>query len=145
VFKGLANLGSLLKQAQQIGGQMGQITEEMRKMRATGSAGGGMVEIEVNGLMEVLRCHIDPQLFAQNDRELLEDLVVAAINQATSKGKQMHADKVRELTGGLPLPGVFQEALAKFSGTELEEEGREERGEGREARDEGPGTQHPTV
>jgi len=53
VFDGLKNIGALLRQAQQIGGQMGQITEEMRKLRVTGIAGGGMVEIEVNGLMEV--------------------------------------------------------------------------------------------
>ncbi len=107
---------------------MGQITEEMRKRRVTGTAGGGMVEVEVNGLMEVLCCRIDPQLSAQNDRELLEDLVVAAVNQAVAKGKQMHADTLRELTGGLPLPGGFQDALAKFTGTELveEEEGKEE-------------------
>ena len=133
MFKGLTNLGALLKQAQQIGGQMGQITEEMRKRRVTGIAGGGMVEIEVNGLMEVLRCRIDPQLITQNDRELLEDLVVAAVNQAIAKGKQMHADKVRDLTGGLPLPGAFHEALAKFSGTEWKKRGerRGERGEGR--------------
>jgi nucleoid-associated protein EbfC len=128
MFKGLANLGSLLKQAQQIGGQMGQITEEMRKLRVTGTAGGGMVEIEVNGLMDVLRCRIDPQLMAQGDRELLEDMVVAAINQAIAKGKQMHADKVRDLTGGLPLPGGFQEMLAKFSGAELNEEGTGDKG-----------------
>ena len=121
MFKGLlANLGALLKQAQQIGGQMGQLTEEMKKRRVTGTAGGGMVEIEVNGLMEVLRCRIDPQLFAQNDRELLEDLVVAAVNQAIAKGKQMHADAMRDLTGGLPLPGGLHEALAKFTGTEPE-------------------------
>ena len=55
-------------------------------------------------------------MFAQNDRELLEDLVVAAVNQAIAKGKQMHADAVRDLTGGLPLPGGFHEALAKFTG-----------------------------
>ena len=135
MFDGLKNLGALLKQAQQIGGQMGQITDEMRKLRVTGIAGGGMVEIEINGLMELLRCRIDPQLITQNDRELLEDLVVAAVNQAISKGKQMHADKVRDLTGGLPLPDAFHDALAKFSGTELEEEGREERGEGRGTED----------
>jgi nucleoid-associated protein EbfC len=125
VFKGLANLGTLLKQAQQIGGQMGQITEEMKKRRVTGTAGGGMVEAEVNGLMEVLRCSIDPKLLAQNDRELIEDLVVAAINQAITKGKQMHAESIRELTGGLPLPGGFHEALAKFTGmdeVEVDEE-----------------------
>jgi nucleoid-associated protein EbfC len=123
VFKGLANIGALLKQAQQLGGQMGQLTEEMRKRRVTGSAGGGMVEIEVNGLMEILACHIDPQLFAQNDRELLEDLVMAAVNQAIGKGKEMHAESLRELTGGLPLPGGFREALEKFAGTEEEDTG----------------------
>lgn len=121
MFDGIKNLGSLLKQAQQIGGQMGQMTEEMRKRRVTGSAGGGMVEIEINGMIEVLRCRIDPQLTLQNDRELVEDLVVAAINQAVAKGKQMHADAVRDLTGGLPLPGVFHDALAKFTATETDE------------------------
>jgi nucleoid-associated protein EbfC len=129
VFKGLANIGALIKQAQQLGGQMGQLTEEMRRRRVTGSAGGGMVEIEVNGLMEVLGCKIDPQLFAQNDRELLEDLVVAAVNQAISKGKEMHAESIRELTDGLPLPGGFREALEKFSGTE---QGEQDEGKGHE-------------
>ena len=129
MFKGLGNLGALIKQAQQIGGQMGQIAEEMKKRRVTGTAGGGMVEIEVNGLMEALRCRIDPQLFGQNDRELLEDLVVAAVNQAIAKGKQMHADAMRDLTGGLPLPGFLNDALAKFSEIEeTEEEKDEEKG-----------------
>jgi nucleoid-associated protein EbfC len=115
MFKGLSNLGSLLKQAQQIGGHMEQITEEMKKRRVVGAAGGGMVEIEVNGLMEVLRCHVDSQLAAQNDVEMLEDLIVAAVNQAIAKGKQMHADMVRDFTGGLPLPGL-SEALERFTG-----------------------------
>ena len=72
---------------------MGQITEEMRKRRVTGIAGGGMVEIEVNGLMEALRCRIDPQLITQNDRELLEDLITAAVNQAIAKGKATGANE----------------------------------------------------
>jgi len=121
VFKGLGNLGDLIKQARNFGGQMGQLTEEMRNRRVTGSAGGGMVEIELNGLIEVLRCHIDPQLFAQNDRELIEDLVVGAANQAIAKGKQMHADALRDLTGGLPLPGGISDVLAKFTGIGEEE------------------------
>jgi nucleoid-associated protein EbfC len=125
VFKELGNLGALLKQAQQIGGQMGQITEEMRQRRVTGAAGGGMVEIDINGLMEALHCRIDPQLFAQNDRELLEDMITAAVNQAIAKGKQMHAERVRELTGGLPLPGGLSDLLAKFTGTEVTTEGKD--------------------
>ena len=93
MFKGLSNLGNLLKQAQQFGGQMEKLTEEMKTRRATGTAGGGMVEVEINGLLEVLRCRVDPQLFAQGDRELVEDLVVAAVNQAVAKAKQLHADR----------------------------------------------------
>jgi DNA-binding YbaB/EbfC family protein len=126
VLKGLGNIGALLKQAQQLGGQMGQITEEMRKRRVTGTAGGGMVEIEVNGLIEALRCHIDAKLMTENDRELVEDLVVAAINQAVAKGKQMHAETVRNLTGGLPLPGIFQDVLEKLGGGDIDPEGGDE-------------------
>ena len=118
MFKGLANIGTLLKHAHNLSGQMGQMTEEMKKRRVSGTAGGGMIEIEVNGLMEVLRCRIDPQLLTQNDPELIEDLVVAAVNQAINKGKQMHADAFRDLTGDIPLPGGIHEALSKFTGTD---------------------------
>jgi nucleoid-associated protein EbfC len=120
MFKGLANLGSMLKQAQQLGGQMGQITEEMKKQRATGSAGGGMVEVEINGVMELLHCRIDPKLFPQGDRELVEDLLVAAVNQAIAKAKQMHIAAMQNLTGGLPLPAGLQETLTKLAGGEEE-------------------------
>jgi nucleoid-associated protein EbfC len=117
MFKGLANLGSLLKNAHQISGRMQELNEQLKNRRTTGIAGGGMVEIELNGLLETLRCRIDQQLIAQGDRELVEDLVVAAMNQAVAKAKQLHGELVRELTGGLELPGL-NEAIAKFTGTE---------------------------
>ena len=116
MFKGISNLGAILKQAQQIGGQMGKLTEELKNRRVVGSAGGGMVEIEVNGVMEVLRCKIDPTVLTQGDQEFLEDLIVAAVNQAIAKGKQLHADAMRDLTGGLSLPGL-DAAMEKFMGT----------------------------
>ena len=118
MFKGISNFAALLKQAQHIGSQMEQITEAMKNHRVTGSSGGGMVEIEVNGLMEVLHCKIDQQLLAQGDREMLEDLIVAAANQAISKGKQIHAETMKELTGGIPLPSSVQDAFEKFTGSE---------------------------
>ena len=117
MFKNIGNLATLWKQASQIGGQMEKLSEELKSRRTTGTSGGGMIEIELNGLLEVLQCKIDPQLMAQGDRELLEDLLVAAVNQAVTKGKQLHADALRELTGGLQLPGM-EEALQKLSGTE---------------------------
>jgi DNA-binding YbaB/EbfC family protein len=121
VFKGLANLGSLLQQARQIGGKMQGLSEELRRQRVVGSAGGGMVEIEVNGLMEVLGCHVDQQLVDQRDRELLEDLVVTAVNQAILKGKQLHSDAMKSMAGGLEIPGLDQ-ALGKFLGVNEEEQ-----------------------
>ncbi len=117
MFKKLANLTSMLKQAQQIGGQMQNLGEELKGRRATGNAGGGMVEIEVNGLLEVLQCRIDEKLVAGGDRELIEDLVTAAVNQAVLKGKQLHAEAMQDLTGGLELPGL-QDMMSKFAGTE---------------------------
>lgn len=116
MFKELSGLGSLLKHAHAISGRVQGLTEELRNRRAIGSAGGGLVEIEVNGLVEVLRCRIDPKLLAQPDQELLEDLVAAAVNQAVAKAKELHAEAMRSLTGGIPLPGVEQ-ALARFLGT----------------------------
>ncbi len=115
MLKGLAGLGSLLKHAQQISGRMQGLNDELRSRRATGSAGGGLVEIEVNGLVEVLRCRIDDSLVKQGDRELLEDLVAAAINQAVARSKELHAEAIKSLTGGMELPGL-DEAMGKFFG-----------------------------
>lgn len=115
MFKELMGLGSLLKHAQQIGGRMQGLAEELKKRRAVGSAGGGMVEIEVNGVMEVLRCHIDGQLIAGGDGELIEGLVATAVNQAILKGKQLHAEAVKELTGNIEVPGL-ENVLSKFLG-----------------------------
>ena len=106
MFKGIANLGAILKQAQQMGGRMQEISEKLKAQRATGSAGGGMVEVEVNGLAEVLSCRIEEKLVADGDRELIEDLVMTAVNQATAKTKQMHNEAMQSLTGGMSLPGL---------------------------------------
>jgi nucleoid-associated protein EbfC len=122
VFKGLgnlANLGSLLKQAQQMGGRLKQISEELKAKRAEGSAGGGMVTVEVNGLGEVLACRIDPSLVASGDRELIEDLLPGAVNQALVKAKGLHAEAMKSMTEGLDVPGLGT-MLAQLSGGEPE-------------------------
>lgn len=122
MFKGLgnlANLGSLLKQAQQMGGRLKQISEELKNKRAEGISGGGMVTVEVNGLGEVLACRIDPSLVASGDRELIEDLVPAAVNQALAKSKQLHAEAMKSMTEGLDVPGLGS-MLAQLSGGEPE-------------------------
>lgn len=112
---------SLMKQAQTIGGKLQTVNDELKTRRATGSAGGGLVELEVNGLGEVLRCRIDPSLLQRGDREMLEDLIAAAANDAAGKAKALHMDAVKGLAGGMELPGL-NEALAKLTGAEEEDE-----------------------
>lgn len=121
LFKGLANLASLVKQAQQMGGKMKGIQERMKTERVTGSAGGGMVQVEVNGLGEMLRLTIDPALVEKGEREMIEDLVPAAVNQAVAKAKQLHTEAMQSLTEGLDVPGL-DEALAKVTGADSTED-----------------------
>ena len=113
-IKNLSNLGAMVKQAQQMGSKLQTVNERLKSQRATGSAGGGMVTVDVNGLGEVLRCSIDPSLIEQRDRELIEDLLPAAVNLALAKARELHAAALKEMTSGFELPGL-QEALAQLS------------------------------
>jgi len=111
----------MLRQAQEIGARMQGLSEQLKVQRTQGSAGGGLVEIEANGLGEVLRCKIDPALLEQQDRELLEDLVASAVNQALGKARALHAEAIQSMTGNVELPGL-QDALAKLSSGEVLDE-----------------------
>jgi DNA-binding YbaB/EbfC family protein len=116
LFKGLgnlANLGALFKQAQEMGGKMQELQEELKNKRATGSAGGGLVEVDVNGLAEVLTVRIDPSLVEKGDREMIEDLLPAACNAARAKAEALRAEALQSMAGGMNLPGL-QDALAKL-------------------------------
>jgi DNA-binding YbaB/EbfC family protein len=121
LFKGITNLASLLKQAQQVGSRLQQVNDELKLRRATGAAGGGMVEVEVNGLGQILRLTVDATLVEMKDRELLEDLIPAAANQALAKAKELHAEVIKDLTGGMSFPGL-EEMLAKVTGQESNDE-----------------------
>ncbi|QGJ72097.1 Nucleoid-associated protein WIGBR5260 [Planctomycetales bacterium 10988] len=106
MFKGIGQFASLMKNAQQMGGKMQEMAEELRAKRVTGTAGGDMVQIEMNGTQEILSCKIDPQLLAQGDHEMLEDLIVAAGNDAVMKARKMHEEAMASLTGGLGMGGI---------------------------------------
>lgn len=117
MFKGLgnlANLGAIMKQAQEMGARMQEVQDELKTKRVTGTAGGGLVEVEVNGLGEMLTVRIDPTLIAKGDRELIEDLLPAACNVAHRKAKELQGEAMQSVTGGMSLPGL-QEALAQIS------------------------------
>ena len=113
MFQNLGNLTSLLRQAQQAGSQMEEIQQRLKSERVTGAAGAGMIEIEANGLGEVLKVKIDPALIEKGEAEMIEDLLPAAINQVQVKAKQLHMDAVKSLTNGINIPGL-NEALDQF-------------------------------
>lgn len=113
VFRDLPGIGGLFQHAQDFAQRLQGMTDELRAERVRGSAGGGMVEIEFNGLAQARACHIDPKLLCPQNREMLEDLLAAAVNQGIAQVKQLHAERLRRVTRGLPLPGLDQ-IMAKF-------------------------------
>jgi DNA-binding YbaB/EbfC family protein len=120
MFDGLKNIGniaSMLKQAQEVGGKLQAIKDEIRNRRVTGSAGAGLLTIEANGAMEIVSCQIDPSLLKPDDREMLEDLLVAATNQALERAREMYLDAIKSVTGGLPIPPDMDQLLSQFKGS----------------------------
>ena len=115
MFEGLANLATLMQKAQQMRGMMQEINERLREQQVRGTAAGGMVEVEANGLGEITHVKIDPALFDKGEREMIEDLLPAAINAALAKAKETHTTALGELTEGLNVPGLGQ-ILSQFRG-----------------------------
>ena len=113
MFGKMFELGSLMKQAQQFGGKVQEMNDKLKQLRITGSAAGGLVRVEMNGLQEMLACKIDPALFEQNDAELLEELIVAATNEAVGESRRRQAETMQSLTEGIDL-GSLGETLGKI-------------------------------
>jgi hypothetical protein len=104
----MKNLGQMMKQAQQLQAKMTALQEQLASAEVSGSAGGGMVEVTLNGKAEARRVRIDPALVDPAEVEVLEDLLVAAINDAKAKVEATVAERMAEITGGLKLPPGFQ-------------------------------------
>ncbi len=103
----MKNIGGLLKQAQQLQSKMQALQEELGKRTVTAQAGGGMVEATVNGRQELLSLRIDPEVVSPDDVDMLQDLILAAVNEALGRSREMVAQEMGKLTGGLGLPGMF--------------------------------------
>jgi len=99
--------GDMMGQAAKLQKQMAAIQEELAAREVEGTAGGGMVTVTVNGRQEFLRVKIDPQVVDPADVEMLEDLVLAAVNEARRKSQELMMQEFGKLTGGMPLPGMF--------------------------------------
>jgi nucleoid-associated protein EbfC len=103
----MTGLGDLMKQAQRLKAEMDRIQAEAGAKTAEGSAGGGMVTAVANGRGELLSIRIDPEVAAGEDREMLQDLVTAAANDALRKAREMLAQEVARVTGGMGIPGLL--------------------------------------
>ena len=103
----LGNMGNILKQAQAMQERLGKIQEEAANKVVEASAGGGMVTVSVTGAMQVTKVVIDPEVMKSEDREMLQDLLVAATNEALRKSKDMMAEEMKSITGGIGIPGLF--------------------------------------
>jgi len=98
------DLGDLLRRAQEMQERLAALQRELARRTVQGSAGGGLVVVTATGELRILRIEIDPQLLAGNDRELLQDLVAAAVNAALSEAQRMMQEEMQRAAGGLPIP-----------------------------------------
>lgn len=99
-------LGNMMKQAQKMQEEMAKIQEEAKVKTVEANAGGGMVTAVANGAGEVLSIKIDREVVNPEDVEMLEDLVVAACNEALKRSQEMVQSEMAKLTGGLQIPGL---------------------------------------
>jgi hypothetical protein len=100
----MKNIGRLMQQAQEMQAKMAEMQERMADIEVSGGAGGGMVTATLNGKGELRRLKIDPSLAEPAEVEVLEDLIVAAVNDAKAKVEVQVAEEMRKITGGLDLP-----------------------------------------
>jgi hypothetical protein len=106
-FPGGFDLGAMMQQAQQLQEQMLKAQEEAKGKTVEASAGGGMVTVTITGGYEVKAIKIDPACIDPKDPSMLQDLIIAAINQAIAKAQELQAGAVSSVTGGLNIPGLF--------------------------------------
>ncbi len=104
----MKNISQMLKQAQQVQSQMADMQAQLAEIEISGRAGGDMVTVTLNGKGEMRRLKIDPTVFASGDAEVIEDLIVAAHNDARTKVEKHMAEEMAKLTGGLSLPEGFK-------------------------------------
>jgi len=100
------NLGQMLKQVQQMQAKMQEVQSELEKAEVEATSGGGMVKVVANGKNEIVSIAIDPEVVNKDDIEMLQDLVLAAVNSAREKVQEMQNEKMSALTGGLNIPGL---------------------------------------
>jgi DNA-binding YbaB/EbfC family protein len=103
-MKGVGNLQKMLKQAKDM---QDQLQRETAEMRVEGSSGGGMIIVTLDGNKSLISCTIDPEVVNKDDVEMLQDLIIAAFNDATAKVDEALQEKLGAMGAGLKIPGLF--------------------------------------
>jgi DNA-binding YbaB/EbfC family protein len=104
--QGIGGMGNLFKQAQEMQARISKIQEELAQKTVEGSSGGGMVQITVNGQLAVTAIKIDSTVINSEEKEMLEDLVLAAVNDGMRKAREMISNEMSKVTGGFKIPGL---------------------------------------
>ena len=100
----MVNIGNMMKQAQQIQKKMSEAQEKLKSIEVEGSSGGGMVKVISTAKGEIKKVSIDPSLMKDSEKEITEDLIVAAINDGKQKAESAAQEEMKNITGGLALP-----------------------------------------
>ena len=104
----MKNLSNMMKQAQELQTKVAEVQEKMQTLEVIGVAAAGMCEVTMSGKGQALKLKIAPSLLVEEDSKILEDLIVAAFNDAKSKADALMRDEMSNLTGGLPIPSWLQ-------------------------------------
>lgn len=102
----MKGFGNIMKEAQKLQQQMAAMQEEVGKREVEATAGGGMVTVKANGKQELLSIKLDPEVIDKDDAQMLEDLVLAACNEALRKSRDLVQQELGKLTGGMKIPGL---------------------------------------
>ncbi len=105
-MKNMGNMGSMMKQAQKLQKKMLKMQEELKTKTVEATAGGGMVKVIANGGQKIESIAIEKEVVDPEDIEMLEDLVMAAVNDALNKSQEMVSSQMNKLTGGMNIPGL---------------------------------------
>ncbi len=103
----MKGMGDLVRQAQMMQNKISKLQEEVGQRTVEAAAGGGMVTVTANGAQEILAVKIDPAVINPDDVDMLQDLVLAAVNEALKKAGDMMKEEMAQVTGGIKIPGMF--------------------------------------
>lgn len=103
----MRGMNEMMRQAQMMQRKMSQLQEELKTREVEASAGGGMVSVKATGGQEILEVKIDPTVVEGGDVEMIQDLVLAATNEALKKAREMMEEEMGQITGGMKIPGLF--------------------------------------